>query len=231
MVRSRANATSGAQQVGLVTVTVNGWDRDHAALWNGTAASFVDLNPAGAEVSIANAVFGAQQVGFAFVGNLNRAGMWNGSAASWVDLNPAGAGASSAQGTSGTHQVGGARFGNVWHAGIWSGSAGSWEDLSIVLPGSWGNTAAYSIWSDGSFIVVAGFGRNNATARDEALLWTRPMNNCPGDFNHDGFVNGNDYDEFADAFDAADPAADLNADGFVNGDDYDLFAEHFDAGC
>jgi hypothetical protein len=44
-------------------------------------------------------------------------------------------------------------------------------------------------------------------------------------------VNGNDYDLFADAFDAADPSADLTGDGFVNGDDYDFFAEHFDVGC
>jgi sugar lactone lactonase YvrE len=54
---------------------------------------------------------------------------------------------------------------------------------------------------------------------------------CPADFNGDGFVNGNDYDEFASAFDVADLAADFNHDGFVNGDDYDAFAEHFDAGC
>ncbi|MBL8761521.1 MAG: hypothetical protein JNL50_09485 [Phycisphaerae bacterium] len=55
--------------------------------------------------------------------------------------------------------------------------------------------------------------------------------NCAGDFNRDGFVNGNDYDAFASAFDAADPAADFNADGFVNGNDYDEFADAFDAGC
>jgi len=54
---------------------------------------------------------------------------------------------------------------------------------------------------------------------------------CAADFNHDGFVNGDDYDFFAEAFDVADPAADFNHDGFVNGDDYDAFAEHFDVGC
>ncbi|NUQ51304.1 MAG: hypothetical protein HUU19_01250 [Phycisphaerales bacterium] len=54
---------------------------------------------------------------------------------------------------------------------------------------------------------------------------------CPADFNNDGFVNGDDYDAFASAFDNAAPDADFNHDGFVNGDDYDLFAEHFDAGC
>lgn len=54
---------------------------------------------------------------------------------------------------------------------------------------------------------------------------------CPADFNADGFVNGADYDAFADAFDQADHAADVNGDGFVNGDDYDAFAEHFESGC
>lgn len=54
---------------------------------------------------------------------------------------------------------------------------------------------------------------------------------CFADFNGDGFVNGNDYDEFADAFDLALPEADLNNDGFVNGNDYDEFASAFDVGC
>ncbi|MBL8760205.1 MAG: immunoglobulin domain-containing protein [Phycisphaerae bacterium] len=54
---------------------------------------------------------------------------------------------------------------------------------------------------------------------------------CRADLNADGFVNGNDYDLFADAFDAADPAADFNSDGFVNADDYDAFAEAFEGGC
>jgi len=54
---------------------------------------------------------------------------------------------------------------------------------------------------------------------------------CPGDFNHDGYVNGNDYDYFANYFDAGDQAADINSDGYVNGNDYDYFASHFEAGC
>ncbi|MFO0833925.1 MAG: immunoglobulin domain-containing protein [Phycisphaerales bacterium] len=54
---------------------------------------------------------------------------------------------------------------------------------------------------------------------------------CAADFNADGFVNGDDFDAFASAFESADPAGDLNHDGFVNGDDYDTFAEHFEGGC
>ncbi|MBL8761050.1 MAG: hypothetical protein JNL50_07070, partial [Phycisphaerae bacterium] len=54
---------------------------------------------------------------------------------------------------------------------------------------------------------------------------------CISDFNLDGFVNGDDYDMFASAFDVASFEADINRDGFVNGDDYDTFASAFDAGC
>ncbi|NUQ53935.1 MAG: hypothetical protein HUU19_14725 [Phycisphaerales bacterium] len=54
---------------------------------------------------------------------------------------------------------------------------------------------------------------------------------CPADVNADGFVNGDDYDAFASAFDVADAEADFNGDGFVNGDDYDAFASAFDGGC
>lgn len=54
---------------------------------------------------------------------------------------------------------------------------------------------------------------------------------CAADFNCDGFINGDDYDSFATAFEAADLSADLNRDGFVNGDDYDAFAGSFELGC
>jgi len=54
---------------------------------------------------------------------------------------------------------------------------------------------------------------------------------CPADFNNDGYVNGNDYDDFAELFDAGDPQGDFNHDGYVNGNDYDDFASHFEAGC
>ncbi len=54
---------------------------------------------------------------------------------------------------------------------------------------------------------------------------------CPADLNQDGFVNGDDYDMFASAFESGDPDADFNQDSFINGDDYDAFASHFEAGC
>ncbi|NUQ51454.1 MAG: hypothetical protein HUU19_02005 [Phycisphaerales bacterium] len=58
---------------------------------------------------------------------------------------------------------------------------------------------------------------------------------CPADLNWDGFVNGDDYDLFAEWFDGcASPwycDADLNGDGYANGDDFDAFASWFDEGC
>ncbi len=63
---------------------------------------------------------------------------------------------------------------------------------------------------------------------DETVL---QVFNCPPDVNSDGFVNGDDYDAFASAFESGDAFADFNQDGFVNGDDYDMFASEFEMGC
>jgi hypothetical protein len=59
-----------------------------ASLWTGTAASWVDLTPAGSPQSLVNGVQGGQQVGTALVGGVAHAGLWSGTADSWVDLNP-----------------------------------------------------------------------------------------------------------------------------------------------
>lgn len=54
---------------------------------------------------------------------------------------------------------------------------------------------------------------------------------CAADWNADGFVNGLDYDAYAELFEAGDPEGDFNNDGFVNGLDYDAFASLFESGC
>lgn len=54
---------------------------------------------------------------------------------------------------------------------------------------------------------------------------------CAADITRDGFVNGDDFDEFGVAFEEGLMQADFNGDGFVNGDDYDAFAEAFEEGC
>ncbi len=54
---------------------------------------------------------------------------------------------------------------------------------------------------------------------------------CPSDWNGDGFVTGDDFDQYVAAFIAGDMASDYNGDGFPNGDDFDAFVIDFEAGC
>lgn len=54
---------------------------------------------------------------------------------------------------------------------------------------------------------------------------------CRADYNHDAFMNGNDYDDFVVDWIGALPAADYDRNGFVNADDFDAFVVEFEAGC
>ncbi len=54
---------------------------------------------------------------------------------------------------------------------------------------------------------------------------------CPADFIADGFVTGEDFDAFSEAFILGLSTADFNADGFVSGEDFDGFTAAFEAGC
>lgn len=172
---SEALAISGTQQVGYATVG----NASHAGRWSGSAVSWVDLHPAGWTESIAYATSGAQQAGRVLTGSatVSHAGIWTGSAASWVDLNPAGSTYSWVNATSGAQQVGGAYFNGFANlsAGIWSGTAASWEVLPMPLTGSLDGAVATSIWDDGSFTYVTGWGVDWATNSQQALLWSRPL--------------------------------------------------------
>ncbi len=157
-----AYGVGGNQQVGIVHT-----GQLHASLWTGSAASWVDLHPAGATESEAYATSGSQQVGFVILssGNgLHRASLWTGSAASWVNLHPEGAVYSLALGIDGSQQVGGAGFpGTNFHAGLWTGTAASWVDLHPPAA-----TTSYTFDIDASHQV--GWARVNGEYR--ASLWT-----------------------------------------------------------
>lgn len=56
-------------------------------------------------------------------------------------------------------------------------------------------------------------------------------NPCLADYNNDGFVTGDDYDQFVEAFEQGSTDADIDFNGFVNGDDFDLFVTQFTTGC
>lgn len=126
---SRAYAMQGGNyQAG--TVYVNSDGAVHAAAWSGSAASWVDLNPAGALNSEAFASSGIRQGGSAVVGGVQQASLWNGTAASWTSIHPAGATSSQVLGMDGGRQVGWTRSAGVRHAAVWSGTAASRIDLN-----------------------------------------------------------------------------------------------------
>ena len=102
----------------------------HALLWNGSAASVVDLNPTnlpGVASSLAYGTDGTNQVGWSSPGTQpHHALLWSGTAASAVDLNPGGFVTSMAFGVSGNQQVGtGLTASGGGGALLWTGSASS----------------------------------------------------------------------------------------------------------
>jgi hypothetical protein len=133
--------------------------------------TFVDLGPAGFEVSWATGVSGGQQVGYGrgpATGGNHHALLWTGTAGSVVDLHPAGFAYSQAGAVSGGQQVG---FGlgpptGDYHALLWTGTAESVVDL---------NPAGFA-WSEAMGVSggqQAGFGGGPAMGGDyHALLWT-----------------------------------------------------------
>lgn len=155
--KSFGDGISGGQQVGHSQMGDPG---DHASLWTGTAASWVDLHPAGATQSWASAVQGGQQVGEVRNPELfvsTHAALWNGTAESFVDLHPAGAVESSASGVYNGQQFGFANFGSAGRfAGMWSGTAGSWMNLNPAGASGSGISAV----GDGQQVGSATFGED-----------------------------------------------------------------------
>jgi hypothetical protein len=110
----------------------------HAAMWSGTASSYVNLNPGSAVNSEIRAASSTQQAGWTKAPGQDRwtATLWSGSAASAVGLAPTGSLGSKALAMTETHQGGFAVYagqpgqGSIGHAALWSGSAASFVDLN-----------------------------------------------------------------------------------------------------
>ncbi len=68
----------------------------------------------------------------------------------------------------------------------------------------------------------------DASLRSLDFLMPTP---CASDFNLDGFVTGDDFDAFIEAFGLGLSEADFDGNGFVNGDDFDGFTLAFENGC
>ncbi len=129
-------ATDNSQQVGVVLTRLpNNQDRRTAALWRGSMASYINLNPASATGSYALGALANQQVGLAqFEDGLARAGFWRGDASTWTELHPPSAERSFAYATNGSQQGGliqlfDPKFGWESRASLWNGSAASRIDL------------------------------------------------------------------------------------------------------
>lgn len=169
--QSSARAVAAGQQVGYATIS----GQEHAGFWSGTANSWTSLHPTGASSSAAFATDGVQQGGSVFLGGFNRAAMWTGSASSFVDLSPIGSFDSGVASVGFGFQVGHAFLSSDARASIWNGTRNSWFNLHDVLPSGFRSSYATGLSTDGSFVYVTGYGFNEALARDQALLWVRPI--------------------------------------------------------
>jgi hypothetical protein len=153
-------------QAGVAATAAN---VQHAALWRGTADSFVDLHPAGFKSSVVDDASNTSQggsVSLAGDGSDDRAALWQGTAASFINLNPPGAVFSRVRGVSDDHQVGevqGPTTGYLLHAALWTGTAASMIDLHPGAP--FFQSAAYDVWGG----TQVGEGTNT---RHHALLWS-----------------------------------------------------------
>jgi hypothetical protein len=140
-------------------------------LWNGSATSAVDLNPAAYSASQALGVGGGQQVGWGIKGT-QRALLWSGSPGSFVDINGPDFNFSEALDTNGTQQVGRGRGPNTsgggYHAVVWSGTPESMFDLHSLLPAEFNDSIATSIDSAGN---IYGRANDSADGNWHAIEW------------------------------------------------------------
>lgn len=224
---AEALATDGTVQGGMATPSSNPFGTD-AVVWHGTAASIVNVAPAGYEYSLIEGVGGGQEVGGAAVNASGNylAYLWNGTNPG-INLNPTGYDSSTALGTNGTTQVGyGYAFKinrDQYQALMWTGSAASAFDLSTVLPTyvNFNFAQAYSVNGAGDIYGLA----QDSAGNYYAIEWS-PAAPLPGDTNMDGTVDSTDLTALMNG--EANHLTgwvngDFNQDGVINADDWALF--------
>ncbi len=155
---SYAVGTTGTLQVGSASFG----NEVHAAIWAGSAGSFLDLHPTGATNSYLTAIEGSQQVGMAAFGTI-RAAAWAGTVTSYLSLHLPGALSSDLYGTSGSQQCGIIGTGAGTEAGIWEGDTASFVNLHPA-----GASVSKARGTNGARQVgTATFG-----GADHAVIWT-----------------------------------------------------------
>jgi hypothetical protein len=125
--------SDGTNQSGAATVTF----QEHAGVWAGTAASFIDLHPGGGTLSsVANDTAGSFQTGSvtSTVTGPTHAARWSFTALSYLDIHPGAAYDNSVgvgtDGASIVGQVSKIGAGAFDHAGLWKFSPDSFTDLN-----------------------------------------------------------------------------------------------------
>ncbi|MEI7821211.1 MAG: hypothetical protein WCK55_09865 [Verrucomicrobiota bacterium] len=136
----------------------------HAARWAGTAASGVDLHPAGFDASEATCTSGTQQGGWGYIAlgtSHMHALLWSGTPESVVDLHAAGYTETRVNAMNADKQVGdgwvGApgAVGSIRHALAWSGTADTVVDLNQYLPAGYTHGVATGIDAKGNIVGYA----------------------------------------------------------------------------
>ncbi|MBL8761321.1 MAG: hypothetical protein JNL50_08475, partial [Phycisphaerae bacterium] len=160
------------------------------ALWKSATAA--DLGTLGGTAGQATAIRGARVVGHSQnAAGVRRATLWTidaaGNVVSRSDLG--GLSATAYSYALGVNSAGKAVGTSRFHAVLFDGA--SCVDLNTRIPPSAGWTLEKA-WAINDAGVIVGGGNYLGFPRAFMLV-----PDCPADFNHDGFVNGNDYDEFA----------------------------------
>lgn len=166
-------AVNATQQGGWVSYFSGPFEGPHnAALWSGTAGSFVNLHPTGVDVSRIAAMSSNLQGGHTITGGTYHAALWQGTAGSYVDLNPAGAGSSHVSGMTEGFQVGTATIEGANHAALWTGSAASFIDLHAALSSDYYHSEAFGTYFDGTNLFIVGSAYYVPTGITHAMMWT-----------------------------------------------------------
>ena len=137
---------------------------EHACMWRRSSESYVDLNPAGHEISTALDAADGEQVGWvakeALYGRARRAALWRGSADSFVDLTPEACLRAEARACAGGYQAGHVLPGqgvpgHGEHAWLWHGSADAFIDLHPV-EGHWTDSMAHRMRAGSGKLLLVG---------------------------------------------------------------------------
>lgn len=165
----------------------------HALLWQGSAASAIDLHTPGFDETEALAVRDQAQVGYGIPSGSSRthALLWHGTPESAIDLHPSGYDESRAVGTHGGTQVGFASSpstGGEAHAIAWHGDPLDFIDLHPFLPADTQYSASYAADVDQFGNVVGS--AVTSDGHTQAVVWRRIPTLAALEFREGTTVNG-----------------------------------------